>query len=304
MLELDDLSAFSEAARYGTFSAAAATLYTTQPSLSRRIARLERELGGPLFDRSNRRSPHLAPLGEFLLPYAQRLLADVARFQDLAGAYGKGNLGTVAIVVSESTAEIALPTLYRFMAERFADLTLQVTERQACEIPNAILNREAEVGFVGERFLVSELSSVPFGVTNHVAVGRPRFLGNLDEPIEWEELRHMPLLIGVRVDQMMYPRGREPNHVVHQGGYLGLLRTMARAEMGVVVMGGVRKIEGLVCRPIVDDGCVRRSRLHLAWGRDALLTAQVQRLIDDLADRLGNVPLPLLEENRVVNLIR
>ena len=67
-MELADLRAFVEAAEHGTFTAGAAALHTTQPSLSRSIARLERELGGLLFDRGNRRAPKLAPLGEATLP--------------------------------------------------------------------------------------------------------------------------------------------------------------------------------------------------------------------------------------------
>src|ERR1700704_6183421 len=101
-MELADLRAFVEAADHGTFTAAAADLHTTQPSLSRRIARLERELGGTLFDRLNRRAPRLAPLGEASLPHARHLLAEYERFVNLVEALTDGRSGGVTIAVSHA----------------------------------------------------------------------------------------------------------------------------------------------------------------------------------------------------------
>jgi LysR family carnitine catabolism transcriptional activator len=304
MLDLGDLEAFVEAAKVGTFSSAAATLYTTQPSLSRRIARLEHQLGGALFDRSNRRSPHLAPLGEVLLPYARQLLADHAGFAELARAYSQGRRGTIAIVVSEATAELALPTLYRYIDQRFEELSLRVMERPpGREIAEALLEREADVGFIGRSWLDDKLDSITFGVTNHVAVGRPRFLGTAEEPIEWDEVRKLPLLLGARPDRTLFPVDREPLRVVFEGGYPGLLRTMARAEMGVIILGGVRKSEGLVCRPIIHAGVPQQSELQLAWAHDRMLAAPAKRLIEDLKRRLDRHEPPLLEEHSIVSLM-
>src|SRR5438067_3554495 len=82
-LDLRDIDAFVKAADAGSFTGAAARLYTTQSSLSRRIARLEQEIGGLLFDRSNRRTPTLAPLGSEILPHARALLIEYGRFQEL-----------------------------------------------------------------------------------------------------------------------------------------------------------------------------------------------------------------------------
>lgn len=54
-MEWNQLHAFLVAAREENFSKAAAALYTSQPSLSQTVKRLEEELGYPLFDRKGKR---------------------------------------------------------------------------------------------------------------------------------------------------------------------------------------------------------------------------------------------------------
>ena len=54
---------FLEVVRQGSFTKAAQVLYTSQPSLSRKIARLEDEFGAELFCRS-RTGAVLSPIGK------------------------------------------------------------------------------------------------------------------------------------------------------------------------------------------------------------------------------------------------
>ncbi|MFC4505545.1 MULTISPECIES: LysR family transcriptional regulator [Streptomyces] len=64
---------FTVVAEHGNFGRAAAELHVAQPSLSRQIQRLERQLGARLFDRTPQGSS-LSPAGAAFLPQAHRLL--------------------------------------------------------------------------------------------------------------------------------------------------------------------------------------------------------------------------------------
>ena len=75
-MELEQLRQLVEVERCGTISAAAEELHITQPSLSRSIRRLERDLGQDLFDRG-RNSVTLNEAGRLALTHAKRILADV-----------------------------------------------------------------------------------------------------------------------------------------------------------------------------------------------------------------------------------
>lgn len=65
--------AFISVSETGSFTAGAAAAHIPQPVASRRIAALERHLGGRLFDRTTRR-PRLTSFGRAMLPSAQRLV--------------------------------------------------------------------------------------------------------------------------------------------------------------------------------------------------------------------------------------
>ena len=82
---LDKIQAFVSLAASLSFSQTAEELYTSQSTVSKHIAALEKEIGMKLFERSSRRV-RLTREGEYLLPYAQRLLADSRQFDQAVAA--------------------------------------------------------------------------------------------------------------------------------------------------------------------------------------------------------------------------
>lgn len=94
----------------GSFTAAAASIPVSQPSLSQAIAALERELGAPLFHRLGRRVA-LTPAGEAFVEPARRMLRDAA----LARA-------AVADVADLATGRLDLVALSTLVVEPLVDL--------------------------------------------------------------------------------------------------------------------------------------------------------------------------------------
>ncbi|AZT98996.1 LysR family transcriptional regulator [Brevibacterium aurantiacum] len=93
-MNLEQLASFVEVANTGHFTKAAATLHLAQPSLSRQISTLEKELGSELFHRAHGHIS-LTAAGEALLPSARRMLADaeaVRRDMDELAGLRKGRI--------------------------------------------------------------------------------------------------------------------------------------------------------------------------------------------------------------------
>ncbi|GAB2753830.1 LysR family transcriptional regulator [Sinomonas soli] len=81
-MELRSLHYFSTVAELGSISRAAVALHLTQPSLSRQLAALERELGHELFTRTSR-GAQLTPAGRGLHGHLRVVFAEVDRIPEV-----------------------------------------------------------------------------------------------------------------------------------------------------------------------------------------------------------------------------
>ncbi|WP_405015015.1 LysR family transcriptional regulator [Kitasatospora sp. NBC_01539] len=110
----------------GGFGRAAARLHVVQSAVSRQVARLERELGVRLFDRSTR-LVRLTAAGRRLLPEARAVLAAVDRVGRVAAEVAAGADGVLRL----STGRMFADRVYRAL-DRLAGTApgLRVTVRQ------------------------------------------------------------------------------------------------------------------------------------------------------------------------------
>lgn len=124
-MDLRQLAALVAVADAGTFSAAAARLHTVQSNVSTHVARLERELGVALVDRS---AGQLTAEGNVAVARARRvqaevdaLVADVASLHDeVAGHVRMGVIGT--------TGRWMLPPLLAAVGARYPKVRIAILE--------------------------------------------------------------------------------------------------------------------------------------------------------------------------------
>jgi LysR family hydrogen peroxide-inducible transcriptional activator len=111
-MELDQLNHFLNAAELCSFTRAAEACTLSQSALSRSIARLEEELGQPLFERQTR-SVSLTDAGRRLLVRAQQIVDLVEEIKSESA--DDGQTGTVRVGAIPSIAPFFLPqTLTHF----------------------------------------------------------------------------------------------------------------------------------------------------------------------------------------------
>jgi DNA-binding transcriptional LysR family regulator len=96
MAELKQLRVLAAVADAGSFSAAADRLDYTQPAVSRIVAALERELGAPLVDRTNR-PLRLTDAGAALMRHAEQIFEHLAGAQAEIQAIAKLDGGTLRV---------------------------------------------------------------------------------------------------------------------------------------------------------------------------------------------------------------
>ncbi len=150
-MNLEQLASFVEVADTGHFTKAAATLHLAQPSLSRQISTLEKELGAELFHRA-RGHITLTAAGEALLPTARRMLADAEAIRldmdELAGLrQGRVRLGATPTLCVSLVAE----ALSRFHAEH-PGIELEVMEKGSRELIDALGAGQLDLALITRTF--------------------------------------------------------------------------------------------------------------------------------------------------------
>ncbi|MFI5754961.1 LysR family transcriptional regulator [Streptomyces sp. NPDC051569] len=194
MRDLDLLSAFLEIYRGGSITAAASRLGLTQPAVSGRLARLEEQLGGPLFVRS-RQGVSPTPRGDEL---ARRVgpPIDQLRYAFAAEEGRSADLGTLDIGgAGELMAARVLPALAP-LADR--GLRLRVTLGLAEDLLSALANARLDLVVSAIRPDLKTLVVTPFVDEEFLLVGPPALARTVDaarlaeEPVK--ALAHLSLV--------------------------------------------------------------------------------------------------------------
>ena len=159
-MELQQLKYFQTVARLGHMTKAAEVLYISQPSLSRSIARLEQELGAPLFDRQGRHI-RLNQFGQVLLRRVDFAFEDLERARrEIADLVGPEQ-GVVTLSVLRSNGVHLLPPLFSAFRRTYPRIRFQLFQ-EARDATFSIL-RQIEEGEI-DLCLCPPLSEEPLRV--------------------------------------------------------------------------------------------------------------------------------------------
>ena len=157
-MDLRQLSALVAVADEGSFSAAATALHTVQSNVSTHIARLERELGAVLVDRSAGR---LTQEGEAVANRARRvraeldaLVADVAALHDVVS-------GTVQIGVIGTTARWLVPRLLETMRERHPQVQLFIVDATSTSLEPQLASGQLDMAVINLPLPAPDLVAEP-----------------------------------------------------------------------------------------------------------------------------------------------
>ncbi len=145
MVDLPQIEAFLAVATFGSFGKAAASLFLTQPSVSARVAALERALGQRLFERS-RRGVRLTRAGTVFLPVAERILKTVAEGRQVLEAAQSRDGGLVVIAAALSISTYLLPDLIKAFRDDHPGARVSLRSGHSRDVLRMVLEEEAEIG--------------------------------------------------------------------------------------------------------------------------------------------------------------
>jgi LysR family nitrogen assimilation transcriptional regulator len=194
-VDLAILAHFVRVAEIGSLKAAAGTLHLAQPTLSRQMAALERELGARLFVR-HRRGVALTTAGEQLRGHAERILGEMERARSAVSASAQEPRGSVALGLPASMRYVLSSSVVSSYVRRYPDVDLRVHEAMGNVIEDLLRSRQIDVAI-----LISaprNLDNVEFtSLANEdvYLVGPPDARLDLSTPVPVSHLADVPMIL-------------------------------------------------------------------------------------------------------------
>lgn len=290
-MDLLQLRYFQAVARRQHITAAAADLQVAQPSVSRSVARLETELGLPLFERTGRRI-RLNRFGEILLTHVDRALGELddARLE-LADA-ADDQRGIIAVAAETLRAVTDLVARFRTGAP---EVRLRLFQSSATAMTAQLRNGEVDLALASQRLAGADLDAVDLFSEEvllavppgHPLAGRRRIaVAELVEepfvvtrPGQWQRSLLEQLFADTGATPIVACEGDEPAAVrglIAAGVGIGLLPTISRRTTDSPPVAWLH---------LDTDAAQRTVRLY--WRRDSYLTGAARRLRDFTIETLS-----------------
>ncbi|MFF0726432.1 LysR family transcriptional regulator [Streptomyces sp. NPDC004134] len=187
-VSLEDLRVFRSVATAGSFGRGAARLRLSQPAVSERMARLERDLGRPLFLRGGR-GVRLTAAGERLLPYAERCLALAE--EAVAVVRAEPGRPRVRVALHATFAPSVVPRVLDALAP--LDVEVACTDAHSEEVVRGLADHTVDIGFVVPGPYPHTLTVEPFLTDPVVCVARPGHPLDTGEPLRIRDLAAYPV---------------------------------------------------------------------------------------------------------------
>ena len=130
------------------FTKAAAVLYLSQPSLSKQIKTLEKNLDILLINRE-RNNISLTESGKVLLQYSERILALCEESCRALIDLKNGDRGNLTVGASQTIGTYLMPRILALFAQNYPQINLKVQVNSTRIIAKKIINREIDIAVVG-----------------------------------------------------------------------------------------------------------------------------------------------------------
>jgi DNA-binding transcriptional LysR family regulator len=294
-MDLRQLEYFVAVAEEANFTRAAERIHVAQPAVSAQIARLERELGEPLFDRA-RREVRLTAAGQAVLPHARAALAAVADARTAVAELS--DLVRGAVTIGTVTAhDVDMPSLLAQFHEAHPHVDITLGTANSDALIEGIRTGQLDAA------IVSVGAELPSGLAAVVVTDQPIVAAvALDDPwhgrraLELAEMAGraviaLPVGTGIRhqFDQACADAGVDV-HVAFEASTPHALADLAARGLGVAVLpqSMVRTRADL---HLIKLTPALRGRLVFAWRAGGPMSPAARELVN-MARRLLAVGAP------------
>ena len=293
-MDLLQLHSFRTVARLDHVTRAAEELRVAQPALSKTIARLEAELGVPLFDRRGRRVA-LNACGRAFLQHVERIFMELQEGrQELADLAGLAR-GTVTVA---ATTLRLLPELLGAFRDRHPGVTFRLSQASTAEMQERLVSGEIDLCLASAPIAGPAIRSVALFTEDILLVVPPRHRLAGRGGIALGEVAAEPFISAKQgywsrdlTDAACRQAGFIPDTIC-EGDEPGAIRSLVAAGLGVAFLPtSARRANAgpeVAWLHITEPICQRT--VSLVWREDRYLSAAVCRFRQFVVEYFASVP--------------
>lgn len=257
-LKLADVAVFNQVAATLSFKRTAERLGQSRSAVSKRMGRLEADLGVQLFHRAPR-SITLTPAGERFYSHTIMMEETVERASQVASEALDAPFGSLAFTMPTSLGALFTPLILREFQPAWPDLKLSIN---LDEHYHDIVGEGYDVAIrVARQLQDSHLTSRRLMSSPAVLVASPGYLKQHGRPVRADELRFHRFLTSSRDDPVWRLIGREGQVTAHLNRVTTFNNDLAMILAAVMDAGIMRTPRLLV------DSEIDRGRLEVILSR-------------------------------------
>ncbi|MFE7589582.1 LysR family transcriptional regulator [Kitasatospora sp. NPDC057512] len=271
-MEMHQLRYFAAVVDEGTFTAAAARLHVSQSGISTQVAKLERELGQQLLDRTGRQV-RLTPAGEAVLPLAKNALATLDAIQHTAAEFADAVRGRVRLGMIMGCSIPPFLDTVADLGRSHPGIELSLHEGHSDDLQAQVLAGSLDlalIGYTGEASPgLEDTVVVDEPIAAVVPAGHPLDRARLRlADLRGEKVLCLPPGTGLRAAYQDSCRrlGLDPRVDIEASSPAALLRLAERGAGVAVLSASSATGAGLRAVPLAD--AATRARLGLVVRRD------------------------------------
>jgi DNA-binding transcriptional LysR family regulator len=241
-VQLQQLVYFLAVARTRHFTRAAQLTHVAQPSLSKQIHCLERELGSELFHRV-RGNVTLTPAGEVLVPFAKRILADVETARLQVHELAELRQGRLRLGATPSLCTGPLAHALAVFRVRYPGIQLIIDESGSRDLVRQLAEGAIDLAMITSPVHRGDptLDTIPI-LREQLTVAVPRTMELDFDSFRIEDLRDRPLVMfreGYDLRSMTLTAcqraGFQPRFAI-EGGEMDAVLSFVEAGLGIAVV--------------------------------------------------------------------
>jgi DNA-binding transcriptional LysR family regulator len=245
-MKLRNLECLCEIVAAGfNLSAAARRLSASQPTVTRQIQLLEREVGYRVLQRTRNKVSGLTPLGATLHEHAVRILQEAQKLKSLPRDPATGSSGRIVVATTHFHAKYTLVEAITALRKRYPKVSFALMPGDTRSIPHLVSTGQADIGISVESTDTNpELAYYPCSRFRRVVImpkGHP--LAKLRVPTVAALARYPIIVYGQqfmanrRVLQVFADHGLTPD-VALATADIEVIKTYVAAGVGISVIPG------------------------------------------------------------------